>query len=101
MNLRSRRFLFLLIGFIVLVVGIGVVVVTLLFHAGYASVPTQRTNVQKTVIPGNEGQIVKTYNQAALKQDWATIYANTSQSIVSGYTIKGQELGIGRTEIPG
>jgi hypothetical protein len=86
MNWRSPRFLFLLTVFIVLVAGIGAVVVTLIFHAGHASVPSQYTITQKTVIPGNEHQIVQTYNQAAMKQDWATIYASSSEIVVAGYT---------------
>ena len=31
------------------------------------------------MIPGNERQVVQTYNQAAMKQDWATLYGTTSK----------------------
>ena len=76
MNWRSPRFLLLTI-IIALVVGLGAVALTFVLRAGHAKVPS--TGVQKTVIPGNERQVVQTYNQAAMKQDWAILYATTSK----------------------
>ncbi len=86
MNWRSPRFLLLLAVFIVLVVSIGVIIVTLIFQADHAKISTQHTDTQKTVIPTNERQVVQTYNQALAKQNWATIYATTSNIVVGNYT---------------
>ena len=78
MNWRSPRFLLPAI-ILVLVVGLGAVALTFVLRAGHANVPTASPGVQKTVIPGNERQVVQTYNQAAMKQDWTTLYATTSK----------------------
>jgi hypothetical protein len=85
MSWRSPRFLILLTVIIVLVVGIGVAAV-LIFQAGHAKVSTQHTIAQKTVIPGNERQVVQSYNQAIIRQDWATMYASTAQSVIGSQT---------------
>lgn len=78
MNWRSPRFLLVAI-ILVLVVGLGAVALTFVLRAGHAKVPTSSPGVQKTAIPGNERQVVQTYNQAAMKQDWTTLYATTSK----------------------
>ena len=78
MNWRSPRFLLPAI-ILVLVVGLGAVALTFVLRAGHGKVPTASPGVQKTVIPGNERQVVQTYNQAAMKQDWTTLYATTSK----------------------
>jgi hypothetical protein len=70
------------------VIGVTVIVALWLFQSGHTDVRTQHTTAQKTAsaIPGNERQIVQTYNQALLKQDWATVYASTSNIVVGDYT---------------
>jgi hypothetical protein len=45
--------------------------------------PAQQT---ATAIPQNEHQVVNTYNQAMIKQDWAAIYASASTGALGGYT---------------
>ena len=87
MHWRSRRFLLLSVGSVVLVAAIGVVIIISILQVGHTKVSTQQT--QKTVIPANERQVVQIYNQAAMKQDWATVYATTSK-IVVGDTSPGQ-----------
>jgi hypothetical protein len=87
MNWRSPRFLFLAI-ILVLAVGSGAVALTLAIRAGHATVPVS-AGTHKTVIPGNERQVVQTYNQAAIKQDWATLYTTTSK-ITTGDATEAQ-----------
>ncbi len=85
MNWRSPRFLLLLTVISLLVVGIGVVA-ALVFQSRHAKVSTQHPVVQKTVIPGNERQVTQMYNQAVMKQDWATVYASTSRIVTGDLT---------------
>lgn len=78
MNFRSPRILLLLCVLIVLVISIGVVAVVVF----QAKVLSQHTIVQKTVIPGNERQVIQMYNQAIMKQDWAIVYATSSKDVI-------------------
>jgi hypothetical protein len=42
--------------------------------------------VMVTQVPGGALQAAQTYNQALINQDWATVYALTSQTVTSVYT---------------
>lgn len=87
MSWRSRRFLLLAI-ILVLVVGLGAVALAFAIQAGHATVPTS-AGTHKTVIPGDERQVVQAYNQAAIKQDWAALYTTTSE-ITTGDATEAQ-----------
>ena len=88
MNWRSPRYLLLSSAIIVLVVILAIVAI-FVFHAGHAQISTQHPTAQKTVVPANERRVVQTYNQAVIKQDWATVYVNTS-NIVTGNNTQEQ-----------
>ena len=81
MSWRSPRIIILLIGIIALAIGIGAVA-AFVFQVGHTKSSTQHMVVQKTIIPGNERQVVQTYSQAVMMQDWATVYATTSKDVI-------------------
>ncbi len=69
----------------VVVITVGVLLLFLLVHKPASTTASSvQTSVQQTVaaLPHNERQVVTSYNQALVKQDWTTIYASTAQSVL-------------------
>jgi|SRR5579884_1415206 len=60
----------------------------LLILENHHSFTPQKPAVQLSIsaAPHNERKMIQKYNQAAIKQDWTTVYDLTSQSVTAGYT---------------
>ena len=73
-----------------LIVGASVAAIIWVLHSGHTSSVTHNTPAQQTAttIPHNERQVVISYDQAMMKQDWTTLYTSAVTGTWGGYSEK-------------